>query len=192
MTIDPFAPLITTDIDAHIELAGAVKGLIGDLGKAAAVLCTVLGSGQRLLLCGNGGSAADAQHLAAELTGRFLKDRDPLPAIALHTNTSALTAIGNDYGYGQIFAREVRAQGRAGDALIALSTSGNSENVLQAASAAKELAITTIALTGRSGGRLADMADIALRVPSDSTPRTQEMHILIGHILCGLVEAKVC
>jgi D-sedoheptulose 7-phosphate isomerase len=183
---------IATELDAHIEVAAALKPLVADIGAAAQALSAALAAGGKLLFCGNGGSAADAQHLAAEFTGRFLKERDPLPAIALHCNTSSLTAIGNDYGFDQVFAREVRAHGRAGDVLIALSTSGNSENVLQAAHAAKRLEMKVIALTGQSGGKLAAMADLALRVPSASTPRIQEMHILIGHILCGLAEEAPC
>jgi len=180
------------ELKVHIEVAIATQGLVDDIARSAAMIAAALGGGHKLLFCGNGGSAADAQHLAAEFTGRFLKERDPLPAIALHANTSSLTAVANDYGFDQVFAREVRAFGRPGDVLVGLSTSGNSANVLNAAGAAKDLEMKIISLTGRGGGRLADEADIALCVPSSSTPRIQEMHILIGHILCGLAEETLC
>lgn len=180
------------ELKAHIEVAIATQGLADAVARSAALITAALGGGHKLLFCGNGGSAADAQHLAAEFTGRFLKERDPLPAIALHTNTSSLTAVGNDYGFDQVFAREVRAFGRPGDVLVGLSTSGNSANVLNAARVAKDQGVTVIALTGRGGGRLATEAHIALCVPSSSTPRIQEMHILIGHILCGLAEDALC
>jgi D-sedoheptulose 7-phosphate isomerase len=151
-----------------------------------------MAAGGRLLACGNGGSAADAQHIAAELTGRFFRDRRPLPAMALHGNTSSLTAIGNDYGYDQVFAREVAAHGRPGDVLLALSTSGNSENVLRAIAAARETRMTVIGLTGQGGGKMRDLCDVCLCVPSASTPRIQECHILIGHTICELLERILC
>lgn len=140
------------------------------------------------MFCGNGGSAADSQHLAAELEGRFLIDRRPFAAVALTTNTSSLTAIGNDFGFDTVFERQVRGLGRANDALFAISTSGNSANVLRALQAAREIGLVTIGLTGSTGGKMAPLCDLALRIPSPSTPRIQEMHILAGHIVCDIVE----
>lgn len=147
-----------------------------------------LRSGNKLLLFGNGGSAADAQHLAAEFTGRYLKERRALPAIALHTDTSALTAIGNDYGFEQVFARQIEALGRAGDVAIAITTSGRSPNITRAVAACRAAGIKTIGLTSARGHEFAATVDLALVVPSVSTPRIQECHITIGHILCELVE----
>lgn len=158
------------------------------IAQAAEWIISVYQNNGQVLICGNGGSAADAQHIAAELVGRFKKERKPLPAIALTTDTSILTAIGNDYGFDQIFSRQVQALARAGDIVIGLSTSGNSPNVLLALSKAKELGAKTIGLAGRDGGRLAQEADLCLVVPSDNTPRIQESHITIGHIICQLVE----
>lgn len=145
----------------------------------------------KVLLCGNGGSAADAQHIAAELSGRFYYDRDPLYAEALHVNTSYVTAVANDYAYDEIYARMVKAAGRDGDVLIGLSTSGNSKNVVRAFEQAKELGMTTVALTGKSGGVLAGMADFCVKIPSENTARIQEAHILVGHILCEIIEQTI-
>jgi D-sedoheptulose 7-phosphate isomerase len=142
----------------------------------------------KLMFCGNGGSAADSQHLAAEFTGRFIKDRKPLPGLALSTDSSALTCIGNDYSFNDVFLRQVQALGKEGDCLVGISTSGNSENVFRAFIAAKELGIKTIGLLGRDGGKLAPLSDVAIVVPSDVTARIQEAHILIGHTICGGVE----
>jgi D-sedoheptulose 7-phosphate isomerase len=147
-----------------------------------------LRSGGKLMFCGNGGSAADSQHLAAELTGRFVNDRRPLAAIALSTDGSALTCIANDYAFEQVFERQVRGLGRAGDVLVAISTSGNSANVLRAAQAARELGLSVVGLLGRDGGQLKPLCDVAVVVPSDTTARIQEAHIFIGHALCALVE----
>jgi len=147
-----------------------------------------LAAGGKLLIAGNGGSAADAQHIAAELTGRFVRERKPLPAIALHANTSALTAIGNDYGYEQVFARELSALASPGDVLLAISTSGNSKNILRAIEAARSKKLAVIGLTGESGGHLRAACDLCLCVPSKSTARIQEMHITIGHAICELLE----
>lgn len=144
----------------------------------------------KLLFCGNGGSAADAQHLAAELSGRFYKDRPPLFAEALHVNSSYLTAVANDYGYEAVYARMVEAAGRPGDVLFAISTSGNSPNILRAVAAAKKQGMKVVAMTGSSGGKLQPEADFLLNVPSDDTPRIQECHILLGHIICELIELK--
>ncbi|MEW6108509.1 MAG: D-sedoheptulose 7-phosphate isomerase [Nitrospirota bacterium] len=145
----------------------------------------------KVLFCGNGGSAADAQHLAAEFSGRFYIDRDPLDAEALHVNSSYLTAVANDYSYEEIYARLVKAKGSRGDVLIGLSTSGNSKNIIQAFKQAKELGMITVALTGKSGGAMKDQVDYLINVPSGDTPRIQESHILVGHIICEIVEKEL-
>jgi D-sedoheptulose 7-phosphate isomerase len=152
------------------------------LAEAAEAVIAALESGGTVYFCGNGGSAADAQHLAAELAGRYLLDRPALPAVALSTNTSAVTAIGNDFGFEQVFSRQLEGLGTPGDVLVAISTSGNSANVLRAVESAR------VGMTGAGGGRLARRCDVALRTPSDSTPRIQEGHIALGHALCELVE----
>jgi D-sedoheptulose 7-phosphate isomerase len=166
----------------------ALQTLSPIIERAAQTLAGIIRQGNKVMLCGNGGSAADAQHLAAELMGRYLKERNPMPAIALTTDTSALTAIGNDYGFADVFVRQLRGLGMKGDGLIAISTSGNSENVVRAVTAAKAIGIATIALTGQSGGKLGELADIAICVPAAQTNHIQEMHIAIGHYLCGFVE----
>jgi D-sedoheptulose 7-phosphate isomerase len=148
-------------------------------------------AGGKVLLCGNGGSAADAQHLAAELSGRFYLERAPLFAEALHVNSSFLTAVANDYGFEQVFARMVAAKGQKGDMLIALSTSGNSPNVLEAIRQARECGMFCVGLTGQTGGKMATRCDLLIPVPSTDTPRIQEAHILVGHIICQLVEATL-
>lgn len=145
----------------------------------------------KVLFCGNGGSAADAQHLAAELSGRFYFDRDPLDAEALHVNSSFLTAVANDYSFDEVFSRLVKATGKQGDVLIGLSTSGNSTNVLKAFAKAREMGILTVGLTGKTGGSMKTMSDILINVPSLDTPRIQESHILIGHIICELIEQQM-
>ncbi|MFN8309392.1 MAG: D-sedoheptulose 7-phosphate isomerase [Chitinophagales bacterium] len=147
--------------------------------------------GGRVYFCGNGGSAADAQHLAAEFTGRFYKDRDPLPAEALHVNTSFLTAVANDYSYEQVYQRLIKAQGRKGDVLFGLSTSGNSKNVILAQEEAQRRGMIVISLTGQSGGKMKDSCDYLLNMPSSDTPRIQEGHMLVGHIICQLVEEEL-
>ena len=146
---------------------------------------------KKLLLCGNGGSASDAQHIAAELSGRFYKDRKPLFAEALHVNSSYMTAVANDYGYDYTYARMLEAAGREGDIFIGISTSGNSSNVVKAIKKANELGITTIGFTGIDGGKMNAICDFMIKVPSDDTPRIQEAHILIGHILCQLIEEEL-
>jgi D-sedoheptulose 7-phosphate isomerase len=159
------------------------------LGEAAQMVIDALGAGGKVLLFGNGGSAADAQHVAAELVGRLRRERRALAAIALTTDTSALTAIANDYGYDEVFARQVRGLGRQGDVAVAISTSGNSPGILKAVAACRELGVRTIGLTGGSGGKLAGVVDCALVVSSTTdTQRIQETHILIGHVLCELVD----
>jgi D-sedoheptulose 7-phosphate isomerase len=150
-----------------------------------------LTAGGQLFIGGNGGSAADAQHIAAELTGRFLLERKPFRALALHGNSSALTAIGNDYGYEHVFARELTAHARPGDVLLGISTSGNSLNILRAIEAARRCEVKVIGLTGESAGQMRAACDICLCVPSNSTPRIQEMHITIGHAICELVEERL-
>jgi D-sedoheptulose 7-phosphate isomerase len=162
------------------------------LERAIGIVADALGSGHKLLLFGNGGSAADAQHLAAEFVGRFMRERRALPAVALTTDTSALTAIANDYGYEEVFARQVRALGARGDVALAISTSGKSPSVLRAVDACREIGITTIGLTGGDGGALAGAVDVSLRVSASRlSPRIQETHILIGHVLCELVDRRL-
>jgi D-sedoheptulose 7-phosphate isomerase len=161
------------------------------LNRVAAELIAAYRAGKKTLIAGNGGSAADAQHIAAEFVSRFYFDRPALPSIALTTDTSALTAIGNDYGYEYLFSRQLEANGCSGDIYIAISTSGNSKNVLKSLESAKKLGIKTVGLTGRSGGKMKDMVDYCICVPSDETPRIQETHILIGHILCAAVEKEL-
>ena len=169
----------------------AARTLAEPVAAAAEKVIAALRAGRKVLLCGNGGSAADAQHIAAELVGRYVRERRGLPAVALTTDTSALTAIGNDYGFDRIFARQVEALAQAGDVLIAISTSGNSPNVLQAVETARQLGVGTIGLAGRGGGALRALADLCLVAPHEETARIQELHITIGHILCDLVEAAL-
>ena len=162
------------------------------LTQAIEAIVAAFKSGNKLLLFGNGGSAADAQHIAAEFTNRFLIERPPLPAIALTTDSSALTAIANDYDYAQVFAKQVQALGKAGDVALAISTSGNSPNVLRAIEACKKLAITTVGLTGGSGGKMVGKVDYMLRVSEGkNSPRIQETHILVGHVICDIVDQKL-
>jgi D-sedoheptulose 7-phosphate isomerase len=156
--------------------------------QAAEMITASLRNGGKIHFCGNGGSAADAQHLAAELSGRFYFDRPPLNAEALHCNTSYLTAVGNDYGYDLIFSRLLRGTAKAGDVVVGISTSGNSKNILKAFEVAKEMGVGIIAMTGATGGAMKEWADILLNVASQDTPRIQESHIMIGHIICELVE----
>ena len=146
---------------------------------------------KKMLLCGNGGSASDAQHIAAELSGRFYKDRKPLFAEALHVNSSFVTAVANDYGYDNIYSRMVEAAGRKGDIFIGISTSGNSVNVVNAIEKANKIGMTTICFTGQDGGKMRDMCDIMIQIPSTDTPRIQESHILVGHIICQLIEEEL-
>ena len=145
----------------------------------------------KVLFCGNGGSAADAQHLAAEFSGRFYYDRDPLYSEALHVNTSYITAVANDYSYNEIYSRLIKAKGAKGDVLVGISTSGNSENIIRAINTANDLGMITVGFTGNNGGKMKDICKYIINVPSNDTPRIQEVHILIGHIVCELVEAKL-
>jgi len=173
------------------------KAILNDptlIDKIATVteLCTrCFNDGGKVLFCGNGGSAADAQHLAAEFSGRFYSDRDPLFSEALHVNTSYLTAVGNDYGYEYVYSRLIKAKGQQGDILIGLSTSGNSENIVKAFEQARTQGVICIGMTGKSGGKMLDCSDHMIRVPSSDTPRIQECHITIGHIICELVEKNI-
>lgn len=161
--------------------------LLNEIASCADQCIKAFESGNKVILAGNGGSAGDAQHIAAEFVSRFEFDRPGLPSVALTTDTSMLTAIGNDYGYEKLFARQIEANGKPGDIFIGITTSGNSANVLNAVIRAKELGLTTVALCGRKGS-IRELADVVLSVPSESTPRIQESHILIGHIICGIVE----
>ncbi len=167
------------------------KSIINKIDYVVSVITDAYKNDKKLLLCGNGGSASDAQHLAAELSGRFYLDRKPLFAEALHVNSSFLTAVANDFGYDEAFARQVEAMGRKGDVLIGISTSGNSKSILKAIEKAKIIGLHTIGLTGQSGGELEDLCEYLIKVPSTDTPRIQEAHILIGHIICELVEKNL-
>ena len=166
----------------------ADRELLERIQQAADVMVASLRNGGRIHFCGNGGSAADAQHLAAELSGRFYFDRPPLNAEALHCNGSYLTAVGNDYGYDFVFSRLLQGTAKAGDVVVGISTSGNSQNILKAFETAKGLGVCVIAMTGESGGEMKDYADVLLNIPSTDTPRIQESHIMVGHVLCELVE----
>ncbi len=165
--------------------------LIPKIEQSVAQLASCFRQGGKVLLCGNGGSAADAQHLAAELSGRFYFDRPPLDAEALHVNSSHLTAVANDYSFDEVFARLVRGRGRKGDILLAFSTSGNSPNIISAITAAQQAGMRIIGFTGNSGGRMKDLCDVLFRAPSSDTPRIQEIHILLGHIICQGVEENM-
>ena len=177
--------------EEHLEAFKALPNLAPLVSDAVDMICSSLASGGQLLVAGNGGSAADAQHIAAELTGRFFLERKPLRAMALHVNSSALTAIGNDYGYEHVFARELSAHARPGDVLLAITTSGNSQNILNAIHAAREHKVAVIGLTGEIGGKMKPLCDVCLCVPSKSTPRIQEMHIAIYHAICELLEERL-
>ncbi|MCX6281118.1 MAG: D-sedoheptulose 7-phosphate isomerase [Bacteroidetes bacterium] len=165
--------------------------LLKVIEDVASACSTAFCNGNKVLFCGNGGSAADAQHLAAEFSGRFYYDRPPLPSEALHVNTSYLTAVANDYSYDEVYSRIVKGSGQEGDVLIGLSTSGNSKNVIRAFEVANEIGMLTVALTGETGGLMKDIVDFLINVPSTDTPRIQESHILIGHIICEIVESSL-
>jgi D-sedoheptulose 7-phosphate isomerase len=193
---------LTTESSSAILLARSLKehqaaiqalldSRLGEIESAGRLICKTLGAGNKILLCGNGGSAADAQHIAAELVGRYEQHRRAFPAISLTTDTSALTAISNDYGYEEVFARQVAGLAVAGDLLIAISTSGHSQNVLKAVETARTLGCKTIALTGCSGEPLASHCDLAVVVPSERTARVQEAHITIGHLWCEMVDREL-
>jgi len=183
------AQILRSSARVHEETAIT---LCAEIAQAAQLIIDSMRDGGKLALCGNGGSAADAQHIAAELVGRFQMERRPLPAIALTTNSSVLTSLSNDYGFSDVFRKQVEALLVTGDVLIALTTSGNSPNCLEAVRAAREKGVTTIALTGAGGGQIAQQVDLALIVPHEQTARIQEIHITIGHALCELIEEALC
>lgn len=192
MTCTDGNDIITARFLDHEKLVHKVmnsKTLLKHIAQAAAIWKVAIVAGHKILFCGNGGSAADAQHWAAEVVGRFQKDRPGMPAIALTTDTSILTAVGNDYGYDHIFARQVEALGQQGDVLVAISTSGNSPNVLAAAQAARDKGMKIIGFTAAGGGKLAEMCEVCLAIPTKTTARAQEVHEIIGHILCEILEA---
>lgn len=180
---------INNEFHQHRQVMDETLNMLsGDIELAGELFVSTLKAGKKILLFGNGGSAGDAQHIAAELTGRYKTERQGLPAIALTTDTSAITAIGNDYGYDRIFDRQVEALGNEGDLLIGISTSGNSRNVLRALAYGKDHGMNTIGLSGKGGGDMRPLCDINIIIPSSDTARIQEMHILIGHVLCGIVD----
>lgn len=179
------------NISQHQQLFSRLGELDHAVTKASLLIASGLSAGGKLIICGNGGSAADSQHIAAEFTGRFIKDRRPIAAISLTTDTSALTCIGNDYSFNEVFGRQVLAIGRPGDILLAITTSGNSANVIAAIEAAKNIGIQSIGLLGRDGGKALNICDHSIVVPSDVTARIQEAHILIGHTICGMVEKEL-
>lgn len=172
----------------HAAVLAATKALSSDIERAGILIRDALAGGHKILFCGNGGSAADSQHLAAEIVGRFQKERPSLPALALTVDTSVLTAVANDYGYDTVFSRQVEGLGNDGDVLVGISTSGNSKNVIAAIEAARKKQMKVIGFTGIGGGKMADLCDVCLAVPSRVTARTQEMHIMMGHILCEIAE----
>lgn len=175
-------------LEEHLAVARQTEALLPVVEQAAAAICAALAAGGKLLVCGNGGSAADAQHFAAELTGRYRRERRPLAAVALTTDSSALTCIGNDYAFDEVFARQVRALAARGDLVFGITTSGNSPNVVNALAAAREAGAVAVALTGGTGGAVAGLADLALVVPSQVTARIQEMHILLIHMICERID----
>lgn len=182
--------LIQASIDTK-QLILKDETLLNTIQKAAEVSVEAFKNDKKVLFCGNGGSAADAQHIAAELSGRFYTDRDPLYAEALHVNSSFITAVANDYSYDVVYSRMIKGCGRKGDILFAISTSGNSKNILLAVEEAKKQGMITIGMTGASGGKMNEICDLMLKVPSSDTPRIQESHILIGHIICQLIEETI-
>jgi D-sedoheptulose 7-phosphate isomerase len=188
MTDEILRKNIESSIEVHSRL---LQACLPSMIVAADALIAAYLSGRKALFFGNGGSATDAQHLATELVGRYLRERRPLPAVALHDNASAVTAIANDYGYDQVFSRQLQALAVAGDIAVAISTSGNSPSVVEAAKTARKMGLVTIALTGASGGLLRGLVDVLIAVPSEETPRIQECHILLGHALCDAVEQAI-
>lgn len=178
-------------LDQNISVFSNLKTIEESVVSASGLINNAIKSGGKLMLCGNGGSAADSQHIAAELVGRFIKDRRPLPAIALSTDTSAITCISNDYGYEYIFSRQVESLGNEADVLLAISTSGNSNNIVEAIKTAKQKKLKVIGLLGKDGGVIKEMCDIPIIVPSDVTARIQEVHIFLGHFFCLMLEKSL-
>lgn len=186
-----FESLFCKNLIEHNALFSDLYDMQGLVSRASRMIYESLNSGGKLLICGNGGSAADSQHLAAEMTGRFSKNRKPIAAIALSTDTSTITCIANDYSFSEIFSRQITAIGASADVLLAISTSGNSENIKNAIFSAREIGMKVIVLAGKGGGVVKDMSDLALIVPSNNTARIQEAHIMIGHTICGDVEIQL-
>ena len=189
-----FENIIKQSISISIEVKSRIledTTLLDVIAKTAYEITNALMNDKKILICGNGGSAADAQHIAAELSGRFYFDREPLYAEALHVNSSYLTAVANDYSYDEVYARLVKAKGRKGDILIGLSTSGNSKNVIKAFEIANKIGMVTIGMTGKSGGKMKEFSNYLINVPSNNTARIQESHIMIGHIICEIVEKEI-
>lgn len=187
-------PVISARLRTHIDTLSRLEQdetLKAAIAQAVDKIVACFRAGGRVYFCGNGGSAADAQHLAAEFSGRFYFDRPVLPADALHCNSSYLTAVANDYGYEKVFARLISGLGQKGDILVGISTSGNSGNILRAFEVCREKGLSTIAMTGASGGKMREQADLLINVPSNDTPRIQEAHITVGHIICELVEQEI-
>lgn len=182
--------IIKASVDVKSQILSDAS-LVSRIAEVTGMITKAFRDGKKVLFCGNGGSAADAQHLAAEFSGRFYSDRDPLPSEALHCNTSYLTAVANDYGYDVVYSRIVKGTGREGDVLVGLSTSGNSVNILKAMAQAREIGMICVGLTGATGGKMKESCDYLLNVPSTDTPRIQESHIMIGHIICQLVEEQL-
>jgi D-sedoheptulose 7-phosphate isomerase len=185
------ASRIAATITQSRDNLSALVGLSGEIAMAAEIMIASLKAGRTAFFCGNGGSSSDAAHLTGELSGRFLLDRKSLPAVALGMNTASLTAIGNDFGYENTFSREFDGLAKSGDVLVGISTSGKSANVVKVLTLARTKGVKTIGLTGQSGGLMAGLCDVCIKVPSTSTPRIQEMHIVAGHILCELAEAAL-
>ena len=186
--------LINKAIQNNVEVKNKILGdaeVLANIEKATEEIEKAFKNGNKVLFCGNGGSAADAQHIAAELSGKFYLDRKPLFAEALHTNTSFLTAVANDYSFNEVFGRAVKAMGRKGDVLIGISTSGNSLNIIKAIETANKLKMVTVGLTGDDGGKMKNLCKYLIKIPSQDTPRIQESHILIGHIICEIVEKNI-
>nr|WP_069636848.1 D-sedoheptulose 7-phosphate isomerase [Campylobacter pinnipediorum] len=180
--------MIKNELRSHIDTANKMQDLTNDIEKISKIITQALSNGNKILICGNGGSAADAQHFAAELIGRYKTERKALPAIAITTDTSALTAIGNDYGYDVVFSRQVEGLANKDDVLVGISTSGNSANVINAFLKAKEIGAKTIGLSGKDGGKMNNICDINFIAPSSDTPRIQEMHIFVIHTICQAVD----
>ncbi len=182
--------IIQASIDTKQRLLND-EVLMATIEQVTKVIVNAFANGNKVLFCGNGGSAADAQHLAAEFSGRFYTDRDPLPSEALHCNSSYMTAVANDYGYDVVYSRIVKGTGRPGDVLVSLSTSGNSVNIIKAVEQAEKIGMINVVLTGEGGGKLRNMCKYLINVPSKDTPRIQESHIMVGHIICELVESEL-
>ncbi len=194
LTIATMQKEIKDILQASIDVKHKVlsdAALTATIEQVTRLITTAFANGNKVLFCGNGGSAADAQHLAAEFSGRFYTDRDPLPSEALHCNSSYMTAVANDYGYDVVYSRIIKGMGKPGDVLVGLSTSGNSVNIIKAMEEAKKIGMINVVLTGETGGKMKPLADYVINVPSTDTPRIQESHITIGHIICQLVEQEL-